>query len=651
MSRPQLQYISIQELIGGAGGDPWAIDDSLQAGRPAQINFLAQAFHQAGSSTKEAQAAFQDAEQHFQAYYRDNGEHPINDSAEVQRVKNGLHGSHERLGQIAADLETVAANLAEAQQSSRGGIEALNANLKTYDEWIGYYMSLEQSGTLDDEGIQECEDYIDQCCDDAIADTQATLQNVAGARDDYSQKLEHALQHLRVDDGYDPDVVVRGLDGQVPETPDQAEKDVHDALAGNKGAAARVNSVLESITPDQVAGKVALTGEQASVLSQLHAQGPPIPAGGSADPAGKPPWLGQPGVPGAPAPSLKPADVESFKAMARQTMAREGVPPDQIEARLDAIVASAQQWMNNGMPNYVAPEPQRPPPPGFGEGFADRWFATEQGIKNLIGQGGPGAPGVLESWEQMLKGTTEIAQNPVGAAAGEIKNAVDSPSPAYYLGAKASDGAFALPGLLFGGEGAAIAGEVGDIGPGVLDTGPAVSPHAPIGFDPPATYNPWAEQAALDLNHAFAHGGPTPELSQQLADMSTHYIGDNPDRVVLGKWEGQDGGYIGEARGHGGIYFDTGNPTWNALTSGLTDAQERGLAWQVNEQFLRIQMEDGVSRIEYVVPKGFSSLEDVVRADPKSFSAMEIRYLTENAAEYGYERVGNSWVRVGGGQP
>ncbi|ORW24089.1 hypothetical protein [Mycobacterium palustre] len=405
------------------------------------------------------------------------------------------------------------------------------------------------------------------------------------------------------------------------------------------------------------------------------AQARPTPAPGSADPAGKPPTLedlmlgrGQPAnqqpaagslpdllarlhqpAPGAPAPQLNPADVESFKAMARQSMAAEGVPPDQIEARLNAAVANTQQWMNNGMPNYVPPTPQRPPPPGFGEGFGDRWRATEQGIKNLIGQGGPGAPGVLESWEQMVKGAAQTAQNPFGAAAGEIANAVGSPSPAYYAGGKAADAAVALPGMLFGGEGAAIAGEVGEIGPGVLETGPAAGPHVPLGFDHLPAYNAWAEQAAMDLNYAFAHGGPTPELSQQLADMSTHYIGDNPDRVVLGKFAGPEDGYIGEARGNGGIYFDTGNPTWNALTSGLTDAQERGLAWQVNQQFLQTQMEDGVSRIEYVVPKGFSSLEDVVRADPKSFSAMEIRYLTENAAQYGYERVGNSWVRVGGG--
>ena len=55
--------------------------------------------------------------------------------------------------------------------------------------------------------------------------------------------------------------------------------------------------------------------------------------------------LAQPGAPGAPAPQLKPAEVERFKAMARQTMADAGMPPDQIEAHLDEYVANAQQWM------------------------------------------------------------------------------------------------------------------------------------------------------------------------------------------------------------------------------------------------------------------------------------------------------------------
>jgi hypothetical protein len=252
----------------------------------------------------------------------------------------------------------------------------------------------------------------------------------------------------------------------------------------------------------------------------------------------------------------------------------------------------------------------------------------------------------------MIKGTTEIAQNPAGALLGDVHNAFDSPSAAYYLGGKTADGAFALPAMLFGGEGAAVEAGLGDIGPGVLDTGPAVSQYAATGFDHPVTYNPFADQAAFDLNYAQLHAGPTAELSQQLADMSTHYVGENPDRVVLGKFLGQEDGYIGETRGGGGIYYDTSNPVWDAIGQGLSKPEANDLGWQVNEQFLRTQMENGVGRIDYVVDSGgYSSLEDVVHSDPQSFSAKEIRYLTENAPEYGYERLGNSWVRVDGGEP
>jgi hypothetical protein len=56
------------------------------------------------------------------------------------------------------------------------------------------------------------------------------------------------------------------------ETPTHAEADVHNALGGDRGAADRVQRVLESVTPDQLDGKVPLTAQQASVLSQLQAQ-------------------------------------------------------------------------------------------------------------------------------------------------------------------------------------------------------------------------------------------------------------------------------------------------------------------------------------------------------------------------------------------
>ncbi len=352
-----------------------------------------------------------------------------------------------------------------------------------------------------------------------------------------------------------------------------------------------------------------------------------------------------------PLPQPSPAEMENAKALLRKVMIGDGVPPDQIEARVNEAVAGAQRWIDQGgIPPYIPPEPKLLPPPGFGEGFGDRWRATEDSIHNLLGVGPRGASGALQSWEQMLEGTVETTQNPLGAAVGEVQNAVNSPSPAYYLGGKASDAAFALPAMLFGPEAAGV-GKIADFdAAAAIDYGPTHLPHAPVGFDNPVNYHSFADQAGQDLYSAFMHGEPTPGLSQQLADMSTHYVGDNLDRVVLGKFGGQEGGYIGEARGHGGIYFDTGDPTWDAMTYGLNDGDRTSLVWQVNEQFLRGQMARGVPRIDYELLGKFGSVDDVLDVDPDSFSAMEIAFLKGNAEAYGYRQVGNSWVRVTDGR-
>jgi len=61
-------------------------------------------------------------------------------------------------------------------------------------------------------------------------------------------------------------------------------------------------------------------------------------------------------------------------------------------------------------------------------------------------------------------------------------------------------------------------------------------------------------------------------------------------------------------------------------------------------------MESGVARIDYILDRDlYSSLEDMVIERPGSYSAMEVEFLSKNAAKYGYERVGDSWVRMKGG--
>ncbi|AAS03381.1 hypothetical protein MAP_1064 [Mycobacterium avium subsp. paratuberculosis K-10] len=90
----QLRYISIPALIAEAGGDPWAVDRSLQAGSPFRISQLAEAFHAAGRCTAEANHSFEQARDRFDAAWNhQDGDHPINDSAEVQRVTKSLGGA------------------------------------------------------------------------------------------------------------------------------------------------------------------------------------------------------------------------------------------------------------------------------------------------------------------------------------------------------------------------------------------------------------------------------------------------------------------------------------------------------------------------------------------------------------------------------
>jgi hypothetical protein len=200
---PYLEHLQLQDLIGHAGGDPWAVDDSLGSGSPTQINFLAKAFHQAAGSATAAEETFRTARQHFQEYNRENGEQPINDGAEVQRVQNGLHATTEQLGRIAADLEKIAAALAEARQTSHDNIDALNSNLVTIDNMIGYYRSLETDGI-------NCDAEISQWHQQAHEDTAIGLENENMIRNACSRTLQISLDSLRAKDGYD-------LQGLVPQ--------------------------------------------------------------------------------------------------------------------------------------------------------------------------------------------------------------------------------------------------------------------------------------------------------------------------------------------------------------------------------------------------------------------------------------------------
>jgi len=393
-SYPRLVHLSVPELIGAAGGDPWQIDDTIQAGAPGEISELATSFHNAAVCTTQTGEEFAQAKKRFaQAWDRDDPAHPINDAEEVRRATESLHMSSEQMGRVAVDLQDIAADLAQAQRSGQISIGNLQVRLKQIDDLIESELQAAAAAghQLDWSELKRA----------AVEATRQSLGEMTALRNAYGAKLNAAQMEMATD-GYDTSTVAGAVPNASAPQPDRRPgqpRNLDDAL-------------------DQIAGA-------------------PVPAAPKSVP-------------------MDPKAVEDFKAMARPELLRQGVPPEQVEAQLNAVVAKAQQGV--GRPFYRAPEPPKQPPPGFAEGFADRWYSTEQAIKNLLGQGGPGAPGVLESWGGLLQNTAETVTNPVGTAVGEIQNAVNSPSPAYYLGEKSVDAGAAAVTLPWGGEGAAIRG-------------------------------------------------------------------------------------------------------------------------------------------------------------------------------------------------
>jgi hypothetical protein len=199
------------KLAAAAGGDPWVINASLQHGRPAQIDNLAQAFHDAGQSAAEADGAFAQARQRFEkAWNRGNGEHPINDSSQVQLATTSLGVQAEQLPDIAADLETIAAALAEAQRSSAGCISNLEKQLIHIDNDLGDFIDLEKDPHLTADERHRISDEIHRLDQKAIDDTKAALAQVKHIRDGYAGTLQRAEAKLR-SEGYDP-ALVKALD-------------------------------------------------------------------------------------------------------------------------------------------------------------------------------------------------------------------------------------------------------------------------------------------------------------------------------------------------------------------------------------------------------------------------------------------------------
>ncbi|SIA14541.1 Uncharacterised protein [Mycobacteroides abscessus subsp. abscessus] len=137
----------------------------------------------------------------------------------------------------------------------------------------------------------------------------------------------------------------------------------------------------------------------------------------------------------------------------------------------------------------------------FGQGVNSRVDGIIDEAKNLTGQGGPGSPGVAESWAKFALGTADQMANPLGSLPGEVKDAVNDPAgfagkklfdvssiaATGPLGGEAAAGARGLLGDLTGAETRALTHDIPDThhGPAPLDHPSPHVDHMPTGSDYP----------------------------------------------------------------------------------------------------------------------------------------------------------------------
>jgi hypothetical protein len=247
----QFTNFTESDLAGAAGDDPWKLNQEIQAGDPGAINDLADAFHQAGMHTKEADDEFEAAKRQFKdAYKRDDSTHPINDSAEVQKASAALAGHPEQLSNIAVDLEQVAAALATGQRDCDAQIASLESQLHTIDDSIT--ANPDSRSTL---------------YQSAVDATKVAATNIEGLRGAYIAQL-NAAETAMNEAGYSPDVIDIA-DGVAGNAPTEIAREYKDS-----GQLARDQATVDQARREGRTGSArglpgAMTDEEAAAAQRL----------------------------------------------------------------------------------------------------------------------------------------------------------------------------------------------------------------------------------------------------------------------------------------------------------------------------------------------------------------------------------------------
>jgi hypothetical protein len=628
----QLHNIDLGKLIAAAGGDPWQVNASLQSGRPAQIAQLGQAFHNAGQCTAEADNAFVEAYRRFEASWnRDNGEHPINDSAEVQRTIRSLRGQATQLPKIAVDLENIAAALAEAQRTCGVLVSTLEAQLTEIDKQIGAAEELEKTGHLSAADKEALDQLIASLEHTAIDDTKSTVAQLQSIRAGYSEYLQKSLTNLRTD-GYDPDAI-HGVDAEQPK--DQVPGDIPPSGL-EASELADIKRVTNQAVVDQMAKVRAAQKAVDDALATAYTKGPSSPEGQAALTS---------------LPQLKKNLADALNDLGNlpdYTI----IDPSTLRTSPDGHFLFG--YTADGQPVQVTGQLKN----GTGEIF-DQGTQTYYTFKDgkLIGTRTLDAGRAEGTDEPLLTAVTLAVGAPALKAGGEAAwQGLKTLLERQVLGSGAditSDNV--LPRAVAAAETRAQGAAQGlatdhPLPPSPTATSdhpvplttsehplPGTSSHAPgehggspvSGDHPPAVADRLPPVVIDPGGPEFNLDNPLEIMTPELRALSEQHLTGSGE-TVLGPYEPVDGGpsYIKVAQDHGASYFDIGD-AWSAATP-----TERLAA---NQHVLDMAI---VNRDTITLSVPFNMIK------PNSFTAAEIRYLEL----HGYRQISDTtWIPSGGG--
>lgn len=172
----------------------------------------------------------------------------------AKTISNELMIHADECDQASRDLESAASEV-ESVKSEWGRLQRMADHwgivINTADGSLSWYTPADPEDAAE---MERRADLVEREINDLVRRADAIDERLSAAVEDAISDMADALGTDHIEDSAD------------------ARRTVEEALAGNQDSATQVQSVLDSIRPDQVAGTEPLTPLQSQVLSQMQAQ-------------------------------------------------------------------------------------------------------------------------------------------------------------------------------------------------------------------------------------------------------------------------------------------------------------------------------------------------------------------------------------------